>query len=132
VTAYLSEDERMLDGVRLSSGRIISARMALCAVGVRPSTGFLQDSGIVIDQETGAIPVNTLMQTSVPDIYAAGNCAVYNGMISRHWATAAEQGLTAGLNMVGNPMSYQALAVGEGTNGVPLILEEMAVNAPTR
>lgn len=122
--AYLSEDDRMLDGIRLSSGRIIPGRMALCTVGITPTTDFLTESGIQIDPETNAIPVNTLLQTSEPDIYAAGNCAQVNGYIAHNWAQSAEQGRMAALNMLGQAHHYQPPVFETVT---PLIMEAVRV-----
>ncbi len=104
--AYLSEDERVLDGVRLSNGQVINARMALCTVGVRPSTGLLEESDIEIDEHTAAVTVNPAMQTNIPQIYAAGGCASVDGFIAATWVESAEQGRIAGLNMVGQSASY--------------------------
>ena len=42
--------------------------------------------------------------------------------MSRNWVFAAEQGLIAGLNMVGQELKYQDIAAGDFR---PLILEEM-------
>lgn len=120
LAAYLSEDDRVLDGVRLNSGRILSARMALCAVGVYPTTGFLEESGIALDANTGAIVVNTSMQTNFPDVYAAGNCAVVNGYVSHNWEQSAAQGRIAGLNMVGQTTHFAPFT---DEQVMPLVLE---------
>lgn len=104
--AYLSEDERVLDGVRLSSGHVVNTRMALCTVGVRPSTSFLEESGIAIDAESAAVTVNPAMQTNLPEVYAAGGCASVDGFIAGTWVESAEQGRIAGLNMVGQSALY--------------------------
>ncbi len=54
------------------------ADLVIVAVGVRPSTGFLKDTGIKL-AGNGAIIVNRKLETSVPDVYAAGDCIlVYN------------------------------------------------------
>jgi len=121
--AYLSEDERVLDGVRLSSGRILSARMALCAVGVHPCTDFLDESGVDLDEQTGALRVAPTMQTNFPEIYAAGSCAIVDGHIAWNWSQSAEQGRIAGLNMVGQMASYQPPKADSVT---PLVLDSLA------
>lgn len=123
--AYLSEDERVLDGVRLSNGRIIGARMALCAVGVRPSTGFLDESGIVLDEVSGGINVGSSMQTNFTEIYAAGGCASVDGIIASTWTQSAEQGRIAGLNMVGQSAAYSP----EPATFTPLVLQASAQTA---
>jgi len=122
LTAYLSEDDRVLDGVRLSNGRIVPGRMALCTVGVSPTTDFLVESDVEIDAETGAVWVNAMLQTSQTDIYAAGNCVQIDGYIARTWKQSAEQGRVAALNMLGQPTAYQP-PTAETIS--PLILESL-------
>jgi len=46
------------------------------AIGVKPSTEFIKDTGIEM-LKNGAIITNHKMETSIPDIYAAGDCASY-------------------------------------------------------
>ncbi len=122
LAAYLSEDNRVLDGVRLSSGRIIPGRMALCTVGVSPTTDFLIESEVEIDAETGAIWVNANLQTNQPNVYAAGNCAQIDGYIARTWKQSAEQGRVAALNMLGQSTLYHPPVAETIT---PLILESI-------
>jgi len=61
----------------------------------------------------GAIVVNEYLQTSHPDIYAAGDVAqcvdIARGKpwINAIWPEAAAQGRIAGLNMAGRPVAYQ-------------------------
>lgn len=120
VTAYLSDDNRILDGIQLSSGRILSTRMALCTIGVLPTTGFLEGSRLALDPDTGALVVNQFMQTNFADIFAAGNCASNRGYIAATWQQSAQQGRVAALNMLGQPTSYTPPAAEPLT---PLILE---------
>lgn len=56
-----------------SRGRYAADLVVLCA-GVRPNTGFLQDTGVEL-LPNGAVLVNSSMETSVPGIYAGGDCA---------------------------------------------------------
>lgn len=50
------------------------------AIGVEPNTAFLKDTGISM-MPNGAIVVNDRMETSITDIYAAGDCAAYYHLI---------------------------------------------------
>ncbi|MBQ3683343.1 MAG: FAD-dependent oxidoreductase [Succinimonas sp.] len=50
-------------------------RFAVLALGIRPATDFLEGSGIE-KAANGAVITNCRMETSVPDIYAAGDNAV--------------------------------------------------------
>lgn len=112
VTEFMSEDGKLLDAVRLDDGCLIETRMALCCIGVRPTTDFLEGSGIEVDSVTGGIVVNRHLQTNIPNIFAAGNCALVSGLVARNWATAAEQGRIAALNMLGQPTDYEARTTG--------------------
>ncbi|PLX34161.1 MAG: hypothetical protein C0605_14510 [Hyphomicrobiales bacterium] len=56
--------------VHLTSGASLSARLLVVAAGVKPNTGFLTGSGIKVGR---GIVVDAHQQTSLPDIYAAGD-----------------------------------------------------------
>lgn len=58
--------------VILNSGKNISASMVILAIGVKPDTAFLKDSGIVLN-ERGAIKVNPQMRTNFYNIFAVGD-----------------------------------------------------------
>ncbi|MCM3575615.1 CoA-disulfide reductase [Mesobacillus subterraneus] len=79
--------------------------LVLVAVGVKPNTYFLEGTGIKTIGN-GAIQVNAYMQTSVEDIYAAGDCATQYHRVKEKddhvplGTHANKQGQIAGLNMV--------------------------------
>jgi len=56
----------------LSSGKILDADLVVMSVGVRPDTTLAKEAGLQLG-ERGHIVVNSFMQTSDPDIYAAGD-----------------------------------------------------------
>ncbi len=90
--------------VKLSNGQSMDVDLVISATGVKPSIGFLEDSGITCLQ---GVLTDEHLQTSVPGIYAAGDCAeafdkVSNKtIISAIQPNAAEQARVAALNMVG-------------------------------
>ena len=90
--------------VRLSGGQTVEADLVISATGVRPAIGFLQDSGITCLQ---GILTDERMQTNVPGIYAAGDCAEAfdkvsgQTIVSAIQPNAAEQARVAALNMAG-------------------------------
>lgn len=90
--------------VKLSSGQTVEADLVISATGVRPAIGFLKDSGITC--LLGVLTDETL-QTNVPGIYAAGDCAEAfdkvsgKTIVSAIQPNAAEQARVAALNMVG-------------------------------
>ena len=57
-----------------AAGEALRADLVVLSVGIRPNTGFLQDTGLEMCK--GTIVVNGSMQTNLPDIYAAGDCAM--------------------------------------------------------
>ncbi|WP_300710243.1 FAD-dependent oxidoreductase [Limnohabitans sp.] len=90
--------------VRLSTGQTIEADLVISATGVRPAIGYLQDSGITCLQ---GVLTDARMQTNVPGVYAAGDCAEAfdkvsgKTIVSAIQPNAAEQARVAALNMVG-------------------------------
>jgi NAD(P)H-nitrite reductase large subunit len=96
-------------GVRMKDGRIFPGQMVIQSVGVKPNIAFLAGSGIAL--ETG-IPVNSLMETNIPGVYAAGDVAVTVDSITGErtnnatWPAASRQGTVAGTNMAGGKVSY--------------------------
>jgi NADPH-dependent 2,4-dienoyl-CoA reductase/sulfur reductase-like enzyme/rhodanese-related sulfurtransferase len=57
---------------RLKSGRAVSADLVVLSIGVRPDTALARAAGLELGPR-GHIRVNGFMQTSDPDIYAAGD-----------------------------------------------------------
>ena len=105
--------------VRLSNGQAVEADLVISATGVKPNIGFLEDSGITCLQ---GVLTDEYLQTSVPGIYAAGDCAEAfdkvsgKPIVSAIQPNAAEQARVAALNMVGIAGQPQA-----GLNGVTQI-----------
>ena len=89
--------------VKLSNGKTVQADLVISAAGVRPAIGYLKDSGITC---LLGVLTDEHLQTNVPGVYAAGDCAeafdkVSGKMIvSAIQPNAAEQARVAGANMV--------------------------------
>ena len=95
--------------VKLADGSEMQCDMLAVCIGTRANTGIIKDTRI----ETGrGIIVDEHMETTVDDIFAAGDCCEgYNLQNGEHqiiglWANAAYQGETAGYNMVGHEAEY--------------------------
>ncbi len=90
--------------VRLSTGEKIDADLVISATGVRPNIGFLENSGITC---LVGVLTDEHLQTNVPGIYAAGDCAEAfdkvsgTTIVSAIQPNAAEQARVAALNMIG-------------------------------
>ncbi|MEL6372801.1 MAG: FAD-dependent oxidoreductase, partial [Pseudomonadota bacterium] len=91
--------------VGLSDGGDLEAKLVVMAVGVRSNTGYLVGSGI--DVKSG-VRVGSHLQTSVPDVYAAGDVAEARDLSTGDYdvlaiqPTAVEHGRLAALNMAGH------------------------------
>ncbi len=72
IAEFLGENGR-LTGVKLQNGIELPCELAVVAIGVSPNSKLARDAGLEIGS-TGGIVVNEYMQTSDPDIYAAGDC----------------------------------------------------------
>ncbi|HXE50698.1 MAG TPA: FAD-dependent oxidoreductase [Ramlibacter sp.] len=90
--------------VRLSNGTRLPVDLVISATGVKPTIGFLEHSGVTC---LLGVLTDEHMQTSVPGIYAAGDCAEAfdkisgKTIVSAIQPNAAEQARVAGLNMAG-------------------------------
>lgn len=90
--------------VTLENGQTMACDLVVSATGVRPNTAFLDGSGVRIEE---GILVNRQMQTSVPDIYAAGDVAQGLDFSTGGYSvqaiqpTASEHGQIAARNMAG-------------------------------
>jgi len=88
------------------AGEEIPADLIIVATGVRPNVQLAKDAGIKIG-ETGGIKTNMRMETSVKDVYAAGDCAesvniiTKRPMLSQLGTTAVRHGKVAGINAAG-------------------------------
>ena len=94
------------DAVVLDDGTEFEAQLVIMSTGMRPYTKVAEDSGIAVDKWVVA---DTKMQTNIPGVYAAGDCAVINGQPQAFWAQAAETGRIAGANATGDDIEYVAI-----------------------
>ncbi len=102
-------------GVRLSNGQSLEVDLVISATGVHPNVEYLNSSGLVI--ELGVL-VNEQMQTSNPDIYAAGDVtesidfSTGKRIVNAIQPNAAEQARIAAINMTGgNAQSLGSLQI---------------------
>ncbi len=90
--------------VTLSDGEVVQCDLVIVAAGVAPNIGFLANTGVNVAK---GILVDNRMQTSVANIYAAGDVAeapdLFTGahFIAAIQPNAADQARIAALNMAG-------------------------------
>lgn len=107
------EEENGMKKVLFADGQSVSCDLVMMCIGTRANTQ-VADEKIRVNR---GIVVDTFMQTSMPDIYSAGDCCEGNNLQTGQtqligiWDNAAKQGRTAGANMAG------AVAAGCGMAG---------------
>jgi len=95
--------------VYLSSGRELETDVVVAGKGVKPSVDLAQASGIKVNE---GISVNEFLETSAPDVFAAGDCCATMDLARNKlqaiglWPTAMEEGYFAALNMSGAGARY--------------------------
>ena len=100
--------------VKTLSGKEIETDMVVICTGVKPNVDIARDAGLEIGI-TGAIKVNKLMQTSVPDIYACGDCCEERHLVSGRsvWiplgSTANKEGRCAAINASGGVEQFDGV-----------------------
>jgi 3-phenylpropionate/trans-cinnamate dioxygenase ferredoxin reductase component len=94
---------------RTRNGESVASDLVLVGVGLSPSVALARQAGLAV---SNGIVVNAYLQTSNPQIYAAGDNALfhYEALGERrrveHWDNAINQGFTAGRNMGGAGEAY--------------------------
>ena len=107
-------DSEGVTGIMTESGREIDCDMVIVCTGVKPNVELAQDCGIKLGK-TGAIRVNRKMETSIKDIYACGDCAEDNFVITNTatWvplgSTANKEGRCAAINACGGADEFQGI-----------------------
>jgi nitrite reductase (NADH) large subunit len=87
-TVEILGDEHVT-GLRFKDGSEIEADLVVMAIGIKPNTAIAKNSGIYVNR---GIVVNDFMETSIPHIYAVGECAEHREIVYGLVAPLYEQG----------------------------------------
>jgi NADPH-dependent 2,4-dienoyl-CoA reductase/sulfur reductase-like enzyme len=110
VTNVEKEGERFT--VRTEDGRTFATDGVVAGLGIRPNVDLAEEAGLEVDN---GIVVNERLETSAPDIYAAGDVANFHhvGLQERtrveHEDNAVSMGKQAGMNMAGGSETYERI-----------------------
>ncbi|MFF9317638.1 NAD(P)/FAD-dependent oxidoreductase [Streptomyces sp. NPDC014735] len=91
--------------VVLADGRTIPAGAVVVGIGARPATGWLAGSGIALGPD-GSVTADTTLRTSLPDVYAVGDCASFPSarygerLLVHHWDNALQGPRTVAADIV--------------------------------
>jgi NAD(P)H-nitrite reductase large subunit len=103
--------DQKVEGLITSDGRQLTADFYIAATGVKPNIDFTVDSGIKNDG--WGIPVNRYLQTNYENIYACGDVAqtedLLTGEMTIHGlhTVAVNHGQRAALNILGKEKKYE-------------------------
>ena len=104
-TAILGDEKGLVTGVQTPK-RTLAADLVIMAAGVRPRSELAVEAGLIVTP-WGGIVVNQRMQTSDPDIYAAGDCVALTNLVTGRetyaplGSLANREGRVVGDNMAG-------------------------------
>jgi 3-phenylpropionate/trans-cinnamate dioxygenase ferredoxin reductase component len=96
-------------GLSLAGGGWLAADEIVTAVGVRPEVGWLESSGIMLEN---GVAVDEQLRSSMPGVYAVGDCAAFwSGRFARrlrteHWDGALRAPAVLAANLAGGSERY--------------------------
>ncbi len=97
----------------ITSKKAYKADLVVLSAGIRPNTAFLNDTGL--EMFKGTIVTNEYGETNLPDIYAAGDCAMVHNAITGKptWSpmgsTANIAGRIIAQNIMGAKIAYRGV-----------------------
>lgn len=109
-------------GVRLKSGEVITADMAVMAIGVAPDTALAKAAGLKLGVKD-SIVVNERMETSAKDVYAVGDAVQIKNFVTGKdtlislAGPANKQGRIAADNICGRDSRYKG---GQGSSVIKI------------
>jgi len=107
------EGDGRVKAVVCESGLTVECDAVVVGAGVRPDAMLAQRAGIEVGE--GGIVCDSKLQTSVPGVYAAGDCCSYESVVHgrrihvEHWDVAMQQGQHAAGNMLGDEADYEVI-----------------------
>jgi NAD(P)H-nitrite reductase large subunit len=92
------------DRVELHDGEAVPADLVVMAAGVVPEVELAKRMGAQIDR---GVLVDDSLRTSIPGVWAVGECAEHRGQLVGLVAPAREMARAAAADVAGSPAAYQ-------------------------
>ncbi|UTW61130.1 NAD(P)/FAD-dependent oxidoreductase [bacterium SCSIO 12741] len=106
----LADETGRAKSVKTDQGDEIPCQFVGLTAGVHPNVGFLKDSSLEINR---GIVVDEFLQTNIPDVFAAGDCAEMKypsagrAPLEQVWYTGRMMGEALGKTLAGNKTAYK-------------------------
>jgi NAD(P)H-dependent nitrite reductase large subunit len=97
--------EHHVERIEFTDGEVLDVDMIIVSTGIRPRDELAREAEIEVGDE-GGIRVNDRLQTSDPDIYAIGECALHGGMVYGLVAPGYQMAETVATNLTGGEMRF--------------------------
>ncbi len=109
----IEEADGAVSGVRLADGSVLPCEMAIVGIGIIPAVQSLLDAGAA---GGNGVAVDEHCRTSLPDVYAIGDCAAHANRFAggatirlESVQNANDQATTAARAITGDPAPYDAV-----------------------
>lgn len=112
VSEFELDDNWKINGVKIKDGKTVNTDFVILSVGIKPNTDLLLENGAE-HISNGALKVNERMETSISDVYAAGdNVAIKNLQTNKYdyfplGTHSNKAGRAAGANSVGGNIQFK-------------------------
>ncbi|CAA9891354.1 nitrite reductase, large subunit, nucleotide-and Fe/S-cluster binding [Candidatus Methylobacter favarea] len=104
-TSIITDGEQCVNKMCFADGEELETDIVLFSAGIRPRDDIARDCGLEIGPR-GGIAINNQCLTSDSDIYAIGECALWNGMIYGLVAPGYAMARTVAADLAGNEASF--------------------------
>ena len=104
-TSLITDGEQCVNKMCFTDGEELETDIVLFSAGIRPRDDIARDCALDVGPRGGVV-INNQCQTSDPDIYAIGECALWNGMIYGLVAPGYAMARTVVADLAGNEASF--------------------------
>ncbi len=108
-TKAIHGDSRV-ESMEFTDGTTLDCEMIIVSAGIRPRDDLARDCGLAVG-ERGGILVNNRLETSDPDIFAIGECAVHGGMVYGLIAPGREMAEIVAANLCGDDREFRGTSL---------------------